>query len=209
MSTGTQKKAFEVLQATETSLRRLISEAALEERYDEVAWLVDLAKQVSHLVARNSNADDSNPDTSAKLSASIEDRRKVRPPRPRSTKTLERAPIGNYPRFRTEKDRLVKVGWSKKKKSEYEHRAPKESMARVFDVIAQLSLGDSFEVEALLPFAEKDSQPIPSYQLYIAIGWLRDVGFLKKCGRNDYAISEQSKGEDFETCWRLSADTEV
>ena len=188
-----------VLEDAEQSLRKLISRAALKRQYDELTWIVELAKQVLDIRDRNAVVDErSNVDAN------------VTPTRSLTAPGVSRAPLrragplkrtSDYPRFSAQNDRLVKTGWSKKKKGEYEHRAPKTAIERVFDGIRQFGTQKLFDVDAVTPLVVHGDDAIPSYQIYMAIGWFRDVGYLEKCGRNEYRVTDAAAVE-FESLWQ-------
>jgi len=93
-----------------------------------------------------------------------------------------------YPRFRRDGEYLVKVGWSKKSRQEYEHRADfKVVRAVAEDLEDRLSGGRAVSVDELLPLvAGEDGEHIPSYQLYLVIAWLRSECLLNRIGRKGY-----------------------
>lgn len=207
MDTDINTQALEVLRQAEQSLRQLISKAALEEQYDQVAWIVELARQVSAVRERNLKVDEPQnagraPKASTASASVVPDATAER--RRRSTRRQPSRRNGEYPKFRVDQDRLVKTGWSKKNKDEYEHRAPKEAVQRIFEAISKFGEGDSFDVDAVAPLIGED-EPIPSYQIYMAIGWLRSAGYLEKCGRNDYASTDTAHVSNFEDVWEASS----
>jgi hypothetical protein len=90
-----------------------------------------------------------------------------------------------YPRFHRDSLRLTKVGWSKRDKTEYEHKAPKRAISAVAAAIQNID-GDVFSVEHLLPIKEADGSDIPSYQVYLVINWLRQIGAVRRHGNDGY-----------------------
>lgn len=194
-----RQQALGVLQDAEQSLRRLISKAALDQQYDDVTWIVELAKQIFDIRDRNIienvrmrvGAEGETTNSNAAPSAS----------RTRRSRGEVVVQTSKYPRFSAHDGRLVKTGWSKKKKVEYQHRAPKGAVAGVFDEIRQMDPQKSFDVDAVTPRIAEGNDPIPSYQIYMAIGWFRDIGYLEKCGRNEYRIAN-AKVVDFESLWQ-------
>ena len=200
MDTDIRHKALEVLKGAEQSLRKLISQAALEQHYDEVAWIVELAKQVSEVRARNANASPQMTPSANTLEASNTSTSTAAVTKSKRGTTTTKS--GNYPRFRSQDYKLIKTGWSKKNKTEYEHRAPRDAVEKIFGVISQVSKYGSFDVEAISPPATEGDELIPSYQIYLAIGWLRDSGYLEKCGRNEYAVADAAGEVDFQSLWQ-------
>jgi hypothetical protein len=84
----------------------------------------------------------------------------------------------------------VKVGWSKKDKTEYEHRCPKNVLSCL--VSAFLSVGGSgkrFSMDEVIPLTDPtDGAELPTYQIYVALAWLRSLGLVEQHGRQGYSI---------------------
>ena len=84
----------------------------------------------------------------------------------------------------------MKIAWSKKDRSEYEHKAPR----RVADLLvaairSRKGEGAKFQAPEVLPLVEpRTRREIPSYQSYLALAWLRHEGVVAKYGRDGYAL---------------------
>jgi hypothetical protein len=106
------------------------------------------------------------------------------------TSSQKASQAGNYPRFLRDGNALVKIGWSKKEKKRYEHKAPKP----VLDLlVASLSTagrdGLRFIFDDLLPLSEPgDGAEVPSYQAYLCLAWLRSEQLVEQHGRQGYSI---------------------
>lgn len=118
-------------------------------------------------------------------------------------KTPKRNTGKSFPQFVRESNSLVKLGWSKKSNSLYEHRAPKQT---VFDVsrVLQEKVGYdvTFSMQDILPISSFEGEEIPSYQAYLTIAWLKDMGALERSGRSDYRlVSAELTSEKLEELW--------
>ncbi|WP_242101570.1 hypothetical protein [Lysobacter sp. M2-1] len=104
----------------------------------------------------------------------------------------------NYPRFERHGDNLVKVGWSKREKAEYEHKAPLRAVVMVADAVRKKGVdGRIFQISALLPYTGPDGETtVPDYQVYLIVAWWRAIGLLEQHGRKGYSIP---KPKDFAT----------
>jgi hypothetical protein len=193
MNTGIREKAERILRDAEASIRGLISEAANDRRYDEIEWLLQLGRRLAALAT---------PDTARAVgSSSARDvAKEARSEKPKTLRPGQKA-ARRYPIYSTTEERLIKIGWSKKNRAEYEHRAPKASIQIISEAIKakRNSGGDAFEAESLMPLLTEDGQEVPAYQVYMAIGWLRDLGALDKDGRNKYRLKDHSLA--FDVCW--------
>ena len=196
MNTTTRTMALGILEGAEQSLRQLISQAALEQQYDEVAWIVELAKQVASVRKRNAAAIEHPKRTSPRM-------RSDRPvaSKPQDLSSAREKP-GSYPRFHAEDDRLIKTGWSKRNKTEYEHRAPKATIKKVFDALSLVSQEGPFDVDSISALVVTDDDPTPNYQIYMVLGWLRANSCLVKRGRSKYAVTNSFRSVDFQDLWQ-------
>ena len=202
MSDSMHDRSRRVLEETVESLRKIISDAAIDERMEAVMWLVDLTNQIENL--RQGDLANVN---ITKITAG--DARKTRPATTSKVAIAgrdedEKAIEGTYPRFISRHDLLVKVGWSKKRNAEYEHRATKTTIEMVYEEIRQLHATRLFTVESLTPIIDAKHGHVPSYQVYLALAWLQHVGYLIKHGRNSYRINRPH--QDFETLWNFLSE---
>ena len=103
-----------------------------------------------------------------------------------------RPPADAYPKFYRRGDELVKVGWSKKDRKEYNHRASRDAVDAVAASIRQVGMkGKLFKGDALLQLeSPTDGSHIPNYQVYVALAWLRRLGVVKQHGlRAGYTVA--------------------
>jgi len=110
-----------------------------------------------------------------------------------------------YPRFERDGERLTKLGWSKKDRRVYEHRATKEVVAAVSKQLSERTTDGQFRMEDVVPFLSSDGSEIPSYQSYLTLAWLRHMGVVEKRGNDGYALLERSLDDErFEECWKAT-----
>jgi hypothetical protein len=171
--TNTMATAKKILSQAEIELRALIEACAKTGDYATIAELAALATSVGHLVGRDDRAAEAKgPST-------------TRTARPISRKK-------EYPRFVRSGERLVKIGWSKKRGAAYEHKVPREMVVRVARAISDTARpGKAFTVESLpLSSVGAANDEPPVYQAYVVIAWLRSLGALKKQGRDGYVAGK-------------------
>ena len=86
---------------------------------------------------------------------------------------------------------VVKLGWSKREKKPYEHRAPK----CIIDLVsAKLQLvgsgGRRFTTDDLVPLSDPEGRgEVPTYQVYLCLAWMRTEGLVKQHGRQGYSLA--------------------
>ncbi|MER3415082.1 MAG: hypothetical protein C4297_02580 [Gemmataceae bacterium] len=197
-------QAAEVIGRAETEIRQLLLDCAREGAYEEVALLADLARQLRRLVehAASPNGppiDPANPGALANASAQ---------PRSRSHRTAPtgKPPSADYPRFFRSRDELVKIGWSKKRKAEYRHKAPSAVVRLVARALqARGTGGEQFTFEELLPIRDPQTKSeVPSYQAYLALAWLRKENLVVQHGRQGYSLRPDINLADaVEERWKL------
>jgi len=175
----TAKQAAEVLSATERKLRELLGAAASSGDYETAERIMVWAKAIGTLA--NGSQDGPSPLRELPMPQA---RAEVRRSKRASAK-------GEYPRFFRRGDQLIKIGWSKKARAEYEHKAPRRVIDALAAAIARRSgNGKVFTAEDLFPLKDPhDGSEIPGYQEYVALAWLRSIAVVERRGRQGYVVS--------------------
>lgn len=193
-------RAAEAVRQCETQLRTLIAEASAAGDYDSVERLTAWARTLASLLSQTTPAIPpggtdipvgvpAGPGAPGRLptrttggsSASA-------PPAPRTRSTAKRSAKPDYPRFSRQRNDLVKTGWSKKDKQEYQHRAPwavVEALARRLNE----KRGEVFTSDDIFPVMNTDGADVPSYQAYLCLAWFRFEGLVVQDGRQGYYVS--------------------
>ncbi len=99
--------------------------------------------------------------------------------------------ISGYPKYEVQNDTLIRTGWSKKEGAEYAHSIPKSafnSTIEIMDNLARRTIGPIKAEEIIKTIDNIESVEVPSYQVYVVIGMLRQKGCIKKLGRKGYEI---------------------
>lgn len=188
------QRAYQVLSDAERELRQLINQAMDAQKYDHVGRIARLAEGLAGLQGGkpvdSRQAVEQGPRPSA-----------IKPSAKPSKSTAKSK--AEYPRFEREGDKLIKVGWSKKAREEYEHRSPRSAaLAFVEHVNSHTHKGKMFTVDELWPVYDAAGQELPSYQVYLTLAWLRHAGALEKKGRDGYVrVTDPLDGSVFDTLW--------
>jgi len=175
----------EVISGAERALAALAAEALSAKEYRAAATLVDLVQEMNGLLEK-----------SRELLEAPENGAEPGPPRdlPLNAKghLSARAKKKLYPRFVREGDNLVKIGWSKAEKSEYEHKSPKRVLSVLLPALGSVGgNGKRFTMDRLLPLVDKnDGAELPDYQAYLCLAWVRTVGLVKQHGRQGYSLGK-------------------
>jgi hypothetical protein len=198
-------QAADIVRRAENEIRELLLRYATEGAYDDVAVLADWAQQLRRLRAQsdsrngmsmepvdvNAQHDTHSDNTPPSFSGSPRESSERQESRPRRKTVKTKAYKADYPRFfRGDRDELVKIGWSKKQKAEYRHKAPKEVVLAVARALqARGSTGEQFTFEELLPLRDSQSKSdVPSYQAYLTLAWLRKQKLVVQHGRQGYSL---------------------
>ncbi|MDC0273973.1 hypothetical protein OAK91_04495 [Planctomycetaceae bacterium] len=175
------KKARKSIQDCEQQLRSIMAEASEAGMYDDVDVIMDWARKLNEL-AREDSSNEGEDQHSGDLPKSGERRKDKKRSNGRRKK--------NYPRFLRSRDELLKVGWSKKDKREYLHRAPWSAV----ELLCLSIMGckeDDFTSEDVLPLVTDQGDEFPSYQSYLCLAWLRDSELISKEGRQGYHVHQR------------------
>lgn len=176
--------AINVLTKCEADLRELVAAAADTGDYDAVLRITSWAKQIALMLG-------------SVPAAAPESR-------PTATSVKKPAVRPVYPRFLRRGDHLVKIGWSKREKSEYEHKASRQAALALARAAAEVGKdGRVFQVNALLPLIDpKGGSEVPGYQVYLVIAWWRGAGLLDQHGRQGYSVANASRLQQaVESAW--------
>jgi hypothetical protein len=180
-------KAARIVGDAENNLKKLLAETATGGDYSLVVRLAGWAHRLSDLLSEIVKAA---PAGTASSDLSIPDAGKHQP--------LQSSPVlqktrraSEYPKFRRDADTLVKIGWSKTQKSEYEHKAP---VGVLTDLVAAISAFAGrkipFAMETIMPLkSPRDGGAYPDYQVYLCLAWLRAQHLVIQHGRQGYTIT--------------------
>jgi len=190
----TVQAARGILADAEKALRELMQQQIQEQRYGDLAEIAALADGIARLLRGQPSGKPLPKHTSRSASTRPSPRKRV------SSVATKRS----YPVFERDGDRLVKVGWSKKARDEYEHRAPRDAVqAFVRHLVSRVEPGSTFVMEDLLPVPDSSGGEVPSYQVYMTLAWLRDQGAVEKKGRDGYVLQSGRQMDDgvFNKIW--------
>lgn len=185
--------------------RREIAAAASEGRFDELSSLATLAQEVAALAARwRLDLQIEQPATAiadGSTSPSVIEETIRNAP-----KTGRKISKTDYPQFLREKQDLVKLGWSHRKKEPYEHRVRKAAVDAIATAVtARGNAGHRFTMNEILKSLNgvNDAGAIPSYQIYAVVSWLKWAGMVLQHGRQGYTIIRpQTIASSIEAAWQ-------
>jgi hypothetical protein len=220
------ERAIDELRRTEDALRAVMSDALAEQAYREVAAVAAIADAIAGLVrSKASLAEDVAPYLAGRPTPSP--RQEVSPQDTKQIPSMVNKPAAkvsgepshlevsvsrsrksskqnDYPRFEREADRLVKIGWSKRDRRAYEHRAPRDVVFRFARLLEAKTSNDTFTMDDLLPIKDENGSELPSYQAYLAMAWLRSLGAIQRVGKNGYSVKPENLTPDaLEHFWDL------
>ncbi len=216
----------DALRVAESTLKRLIAEASQRSEWAAVRVLAGWTEALEGIIAISSGTQreallqDAPPpsqdgasvrehsvpanSTIAAEATRGEKRRRQSKPTPPAKRRGAKTATGAYPAFFRDADALIKVGWSKKGRREYEHRAPFRILESVANRVEALTAAQNrFSVEDLVPLKDPVSgDEVPSYQTYLCIGWLRQCDLLEQHGRQGYSSKNRTGFRDaILRCW--------
>jgi hypothetical protein len=172
-----------VLQDTEKRALALISDAARDADLDGVEMAHAVARHVRKLIESLSGTDSQQQNSSNALDGGREPGHAFR--------SKQKTRKGEYPRFCVREGVLRRIGWSKKGKREYEHKVPKDVFASAVKAAASVGAtahGPVTAEEIMERVTDAAGVPVPSYQVYVVIGLLKQKGCIEQVGREGYVI---------------------
>jgi hypothetical protein len=203
--------AIQAVATAERSLRDVLQAAVTAQAYRDVA-IIAVAADALAKTLRDLGAGDITTTTTDSVTTSDHDAparaielRATAPETRRAarTKVILSTKRGAYPRFLRDGESLVKIAWSKSKRKPYEHRAPKVILEELLTAIRKRKgEGKLFEAVHVLPLTNGNGEEYPSYQPYLALTWLRQVGVIAKRGRSGYVLKTGvATPENIERLW--------
>lgn len=177
------EQAVEAIRECESRLRHLMAQASAAGQYDEVATLMLWAKSIAATIDSDNQSEMAvTPDA---VAADSDVPSKPVAARRRTAKSNR----SQYPQFCRFRNELLKTGWSKKKKKEYQHRASRQVVDLLCSQLEEFK-GKDFTSEELLPLVSEDGLEVPSYQAYLCLAWFRETGMIAKNGRHGYFLDK-------------------
>lgn len=195
------QEAKGILADAEKSIRDLMQRELEGRRYSELGELALMADGLARL-ARGVSKPEPTAGSLTSVSSAPSHKTTANPLR-QKTSTKRSSAKRDYPRFEREDDKLIKVGWSKKSREEYEHRAPRSAALAFAEYLGTATVkGKTFVMEDLFPVYDATGEELPGYQVYLALAWLRQSGTVEKKGRDGYLrIFDPLDGSLFDILW--------
>lgn len=199
-------QAVQALTTTETTLKRLIGEAADRGEYSSIENLARWASAIGAMCAEQTPATRQNetvPNSDLPAPA-----KSVANSKPKALRAGGKTKRRSYPVFAKSGDMLVKIAWSKSSKSEYQHKSPRAAIKKLADSFARYAKGNAVvAMDKVLPLKGDDGSEIPDYQVYVSLAWLRQIGAVKQNGRQGYTIKTASElSQKIDTAWNALPD---
>ncbi len=190
MATAFMKQALDVLREAEVKLCGLIPKALAGHRDEEAGRLMELARLLADARCSRAGFGSAERAGAAVMAAGADTPRGPRPGRKRQAKSKKKRKTSPYPKFFREGNALLKLGWSRKSRSEYEHRAPRDAVLAVAGQVAEVASTTSrFTVEDLGEVRiVQGEEPISSCQVYLCVAWFRRTGLVVQHGRRGYTL---------------------
>jgi hypothetical protein len=197
-------EAREIVAAAESAIKPLLAKAAEAGEYSDLRVLVSCAEALSeirntrlvnyHGASAGISTESGRHEATARNSISTGDHLKGLSGSKRRRTPNRR---GKYPMFLRAGDSLVKIGWSKSKKSEYEHRATYACVMALISAVLGASRGNGLvRVDQLQPLRVEPDDEVPAYQIYVCLAWFRKIGIVRQRGRQGFVLTAAAKARD-------------
>ena len=199
----------DILFQTMDSLKRLIDDALARHDFDDVSRAAIAAAGIKSFLDGRGNAPSGVSlevdGYAAEQSGAAHGKAQYSGQQERLDGSKRASTSARFPRFERDDDRLVKVGWSKKDRKAYEHKSPRLAVDATALAISRVGKAKKvFTMDDVLPVPSADGGEVPSYQAYVVVAWLRDVGLVRKIGKNGYSLVKRNlDAKMIETTWQL------
>lgn len=182
----------------ESELQHIAAEAVASGDYEAARYGIELAESIAEKRRRAvaggaQGVNASVPDQADQSGSTV-----VKKGSRKSVKSLKGAGKSpNYPRFMRQGDMIIKVGWSKKTRKEYQHKAPRSVVAAFATHLRKHTRdGQIFRMEDILPVPDPvHDGELPGYQVYLVLAWLRSLDVIQKQGRDGYTANHAALSE--------------
>jgi hypothetical protein len=182
------EEALTVIERAKNDLLVVITSALKDNKYEEAERILSWLKNFTDISCNNTSTLKEN---NAAISKDLQSHR-TRKIQSGNTKT----PRTKYPIFIKRNDNLVKIGWSRKENSPYEHKADMQIIqAVVRKILAVGKNGKIFNSLSFLPVCQDNGSPVPDYQAYLVLKWLIASELIQQHGRRGYSINESDRLE--------------
>jgi hypothetical protein len=162
--------AIQSIKHCEQDLRKLVAKAAESGDYAAVMTLTDWAKTLAGLA----------PSAAAPTPSFAAPQPEAAPKRTK------------YPKFVRHGDELVKYGWSKTKRREYQHRASRAMLTKLVGRLAAVGSPSKVRPATDFLFDGAKEGDAPNYQFYLCLAWLRSLDIVVQHGRQGYTLPNPS-----------------
>jgi hypothetical protein len=170
------------LKGCEAEVQQLLASAASSGLYDDIERIATIARSLDEMAA------------SVQSAQRLERHRGVPSLAPSTTgqqaRSRKTTRAKDYPKFSRDGEYLVKTGWSKKNREEYLHRARFDHALSIAEYLSTANPSRPVPIEEILAVRDREGAPIPSYQVYVVIAWLRQEGLVERVGRSGYRVGD-------------------
>jgi hypothetical protein len=203
------KMARQSLVTAENELRAAAGTAVSNADYDSLSVISSWAKSIKNLIDQDEHpaisgfgALHSNGGSSVVNGATVPSRR---------TPGKRRKKQAEEPVYRRESDFLVKSARSRKTKTAYEHKAPSEVIFVLSQCLAEKKPSRKLiTADDLLNAYVKRKGTVAAYQLYVALGWLVQLGLVDRHARSGYSVpSANTIVNDVKSAWEALGENKT
>lgn len=190
-------EATEALNQAESVLRGIVAKAASGGDYSSVVQIASWAQAISELVGGKQASGSDASLASGGRTVVVQTKSKLK-----SKSTKE-----EYPKFFRRGEQLVRVAWSKRDRSEYQHKTSKAVIAKLAEALADAgNEGKVFSTDEVLPVQDDEGHVIPAYQAYVCISLFKQVGLIDQHGRQGYSITTKDFVKAVDSIWHTLPD---
>jgi len=175
--------ATETLERAEKELREIVAKAAASGDYACVVQIASWAKILRDQLEPKLPRHEAAPPSSDRNGS-------VAPAKNGVGQRKTKRAADDYPRFFRRGDELIRIAWSRRARSEYQHKTTDAVLKTVAETLSRLGRkGRIFSTDEVLPLRDPQGAEVPAYQAYVCIALLKLTGLIEQRGRQGYSIA--------------------
>ena len=186
-------EATEALKQAESTLRKIVAKAASAGDYASVVQIASWAKTV-HDISQGV--------PSRKADTVVANGNRVMVVQAKA-RTASKETKEEYPKFFRRGDQLVRIAWSKRDRSEYQHKTSQAVLTRISETLANAGKeGRVFSTDDILPIHDDEGHSVPAYQAYVCIALFKKTGLIDQHGRQGYSLTTPDLIKAVDSIWK-------
>jgi hypothetical protein len=186
-----------ILDKAEVRLREAAARAAAAGAYDSLTVITKCARMLQSLIAEVNSINGESTEKGLRNQYQTAARPAAAP------QVIGAKPSRGQLVFSRDGDFLIKRACARRSKSEYEHRAPANVILTVAQCLSEWRTTKKLLTgPQLLDSYARRKGSVVTYQVYVVLAWLTQIGLIRRHGRSGYSVpSSATIADDVQNAW--------